>query len=187
MPIFAQGVTKNKLIILYYTNVSDLDLTREQLYRAMIENECMSYFDFQTCMHDLEEDGFIAAIPRSFGQGYRLSVQGKKSLDMFVESLPHSLRIKLLQYAQENRDQMRRETQLVSTMEEQQSGGYIVELRAQEHNTVVLKISMLVASRAMAQRIRGNWEGASEAIYQNLLTNLLKDTIATEEPEDNKE
>ncbi|MEG1524384.1 MAG: DUF4364 family protein [Clostridia bacterium] len=174
MPIFAQGVTKDKLTILYYVDVSNLDITREQLYRAMIENECMIFFDFQSAMHELEEDGFIAAIPRAFGQGYRVTVRGTESLRMFGESLPNSLREKLSSYATENRDQMRIETQLVSSMEEQESGGYRVELRAQEENNVVLKISMLVASRTMAQRMRGNWEKASERIYANLLENLLK-------------
>lgn len=174
MPLFAQGVTKDKLSILFYVKTSGLDIARDQLYRAMIENDCMAYFDFQSAMHELEEDGFIAAIPRAFGQGYRVSVRGEESLRMFGESLPNSLREQLTAYADAHREQMRRETQLVSSMTEQEGGGYQVELRAQEQNTVVLRINMLVASRGMAQRIRGNWEGASEAIYQNLLENLLK-------------
>ena len=69
MPIFAHGVPKDKLTILFFTRAADLDITREQLYRAMVENDCMSYFDFQTAMAEMEEDGFHAAIPRTFGQG----------------------------------------------------------------------------------------------------------------------
>jgi hypothetical protein len=69
MPIFAQGVTKNKLTILYYIRASKLDITRDQLYRAMVENEVMNYFDFESCMHELEEDAFIAAVPHAFRAG----------------------------------------------------------------------------------------------------------------------
>ncbi len=174
MPIFAQGVTKDKLSILYFVKTSALDITREQLYRAMIENDCMDYFDFQPAMHDLEEDGFVAAIPRTFGQGYRVTVRGEECLKMFGESLPHSLREKLSAYADANRTQMVEETQLVSAMQEQESGAYLVELRAQEHDRVILTISMQVASRSMAQKIRGNWPVASEGIYANLLAELLK-------------
>lgn len=174
MPIFAQGVTKDKLSILYFVKTSALDITREQLYRAMIENDCMDYFDFQPAMHDLEEDGFVAAIPRTFGQGYRVTVRGEECLNMFGESLPHSLREKLSAYADANRSQMVEETQLVSAMQEQESGAYLVELRAQEHDRIVLTISMQVASRGMAQKIRGNWSAASEGIYANLLAELLK-------------
>ena len=90
MPIFAQGVTKNKLVILYYIRASKVDITREQLYRVMVENDIMSFFDYQSCMHELEEDAFIAAVPRVFGQAYRASVHGVDVLEQFVESLPVS-------------------------------------------------------------------------------------------------
>ncbi len=173
MPIFAQGVTKDKLSILYFIQVSKLDITREQLYRAMVETECMDYFDFQPAMHDLEEDGFIVAIPRTFGQGYRIAGRGEESLSLFSESLPYSLRKKLSEYAEANRAQMLEETQLVSSMQEQESGAYLVELKAQERDRVLLTISMQVASRSMAQRIRKNWAAASEDIYANLLSRLL--------------
>ena len=173
MPIFAKGVTKDKLTILYFVKTVALDITREQLYRAMIENDCMDYFDFQPSMHDLEEDGFIAAIPRTFGQGYRVTVRGDDVLEMFGESLPNSLREKLAQYADAHRAQMVEETQLVSTMKEQESGAYLVELKAQERDRVVLTISMQVASRDIAQKIRANWPQASEDIYANLLEKLL--------------
>lgn len=174
MPIFAQGVTKDKLTILYFARASDLDITHEQLYRGMFENDCMSYFDFQSAMHELEEDGFMAAIPRTFGQGYRVTVRGTDALSMFGESLQASLRERLDRYADEHRESMRRETQLTTAMEEQERGGYRVCLKAQEQSAVVLEINMLVASREMAQRIRSNWEDASGDIYSFLLENLLK-------------
>ena len=173
MPIFAQGVTKDKLSILYFIKTTGLDITREQLYRAMVETDCMDYFDFQPAMHDLEEDGFIAAIPRTFGQGYRVTTIGETSLSLFLESLPHSLRKKLAEYAEANRAQMLEETQLVSSMQEQESGAYLVELKAQERDRVLLTISIQMASRSMAQRIRKNWPAASEDIYADLLERLL--------------
>lgn len=174
MPIFAQGVPRNKLTLLYYIQSSKLDITKEQLYRAMVENELMSYFDFESCMHELEEDAFILAVPRAFGQGYRVSVRGADVLDQFVESLPVSLRERLGRYAREIMDEMRLETQIVSEMEELAGGGYLVKLRALEKNASVMELSMRVATRDMAQRMRQNWESGSEGIYQVLLEKLLK-------------
>ena len=174
MPIFAQGVTKNKLTILYYVRASRMDITREQLYRVMVENDVMSYFDYQSCMHELEEDAFIAAVPRAFGQAYRVSVHGTDVLDQFVESLPMSLRERLELYAREHREEMLLQTQIVSDMEELPSGGYIVRLRALEQNAAVMELSIRVATRDMAQRMRANWEKGSETLYAYLLTTLLK-------------
>ena len=174
MPIFAQGVTKNKLIILYYIRAAKMDITREQLYRVMVENDVMSYFDYQSCMHELEEDAFIAAVPRAFGQAYRVSVHGTDVLDQFVESLPMSLRERLELYAREHREEMLLQTQIVSDMEELPSGGDLVRLRALEQNAAVMELSIRVATRDMAQRMRSNWEKGSEPLYAYLLTTLLK-------------
>ena len=174
MPIFAQGVTKNKLTILYYISASKVDITREQLYRVMVDNDVMSFFDYQTCMHELEEDSFIAALPKAFGQAYRLSVRGTDALEQFVESLPVSLRERLDRYAREHREEMLLETQIVSDMEELPSGGYIVHLRALENNAAVMELMLRVATRDMAQRMRANWEKDSEKLYAHMLTTLLK-------------
>lgn len=174
MPIFAQGVTKNKLTILYAIRAANMELTREQLYRMMVENDVMSYFDFSSCMHDLEEDAFVAAVPRSFGQAYRVSVRGADVLDQFVESLPVSLREKLERYARERREELLLQTQIVSDMEELPSGGYLVHLRALEQNAAVMELTLRVATREMAQRMRGNWEQNSEELYAHLLASLLK-------------
>ena len=174
MPIFAQGVTKSKLTILYYIHAVKVDITREQLYRVMVDNDVMSYFDYQSCMHELEEDTFIAAVPRAFGQAYRVSVRGADVLEQFVESLPVSLRERLDLYAREHREEMLLQTQIVSDMEELPSGGYLVRLRALEQNASVMELSLRVATRDMAQRMRANWERDSEPLYAYLLSALLK-------------
>ncbi|NLI54288.1 MAG: DUF4364 family protein [Clostridiales bacterium] len=174
MPIFAHGVTKDKLTILYYLRAKKVDITRDQLYRVMVENDVMSYFDYQSCMHELEEDAFIAAVPKAFGQVYRLSVRGADVLEEFVESLPVSLRERLDRYDREHREEMLLQTQIVSDMEELASGGYVVRLRALENSAAVMELTLRVASRDMAQRIRANWEKESEPLYAGLLSTLLK-------------
>ena len=175
MPIFARGVPKDKLTILFFVQSFAADITKEQLWRAMAENDCMTYFDFQNAVYELEEDAFIAAVPRAFGQCFRVTAQGEKLLCMFVESLPFSLRNALSSYANENRDRMRTETQLTSSMQpfDQEEGAYRVTLAAQENDGEVLSISLRVASRDMAQRMRANWTEASADIYSYLLSTLL--------------
>ena len=66
------------------------------------------------------------------------------------------------------------ETQIVSEMEELPSGGYLVRLRALEQDAAVMELSLRVATRDMAQRMRANWEKESESLYATLLTTLLK-------------
>lgn len=174
MPIFAQGEPKNKLTLLFYLRCSRMELTREQLYRAVVENDCMTYIDFETSLHELEEDGLLLAVPRAFGQGYRLSAKGLDTLDAFVESLPVSLRTKLEQYASAHRETFLRETQLVSDMTELPGGGYAVTLRALERDAAVMELKLRVASRDMAIRMRKSWDACAEEAYAWLMKRLLE-------------
>lgn len=189
MPIFSKGESKDKLSILYYLRVALLELTREQLYRAMVENDCMGFFEFQVAMNELEEDRYLVAIPRAFGQGYRITLRGEEILDMLCESLPFSYREKLKAYAEDNREKMRIETQLVSTMEEQKNGTYHVTLKAQSREAVELELHLNMASREMAKRVRKNWadEKTSAEIYLFLLNRLLKEPDEQEIPPEENE
>lgn len=180
MPIFSRGATKNKLILLYYVRLCGFDITREQLYRAMIETDAMSYFDFASCMHELEEDGYLAAVPQACGQVYRVSVKGIDTLEEFIESLPVSLRNALDRYASSVREQMRQQTQIVSETEALESGGYLVRLRALEGKSIILELDVRLATQEMAQRACRNWAHDSEEIYADIMQRLLQTRSETE-------
>ncbi len=174
MPLFAKDETKAKLLILFFLEQADIPLTRDQLYRAMYENECMDYFMFQQIFYDLEEEGLVAVRPMAFGHAFSMTGRGKETLSLFRESLPNSIREKLAAYAADNRTEFQTETQLVSTMEEQADGSYEVRLMAQERSRVILDIRMSLATRSMAQKVRADWGENAEEIYSYLLEKRLE-------------
>ncbi len=174
MPLFAKDETKAKLLILFFLEQADIPLTRDQLYRAMYENECMDYFMFQQIFYDLEAEGLVAVRPMAFGQAFSMTGRGKETLSLFLESLPNSIRERLAAYAAGNREDFQTETQLVSTMEEQADGSYEVRLMAQERSRVILEIRMSLATRSMAQKVRADWGENAEEIYSYLLGKLLE-------------
>ncbi len=186
MPIFSRGESKQKLTILFYMKAAGTLLTREQLYRAMIENGCMEFFDFQVTVNELEEDGYILAAPRQFGQGYTLTDRGGETLALFEATLPHSYRESLKAYAEEHRDEIRSEHELVSSMTEEADGSYTVRLRAQSDVRPELDIGMRLASRDMAVRARAAWGrgDCSSRIYRFLLDTLLFGADGEEEREE---
>ena len=49
-----------------------------------------------------------------------------------------------------------------------------MHLRALENNAAEMELTLRVATRDMAQRMRTNWEKESEQLYGALLTTLLK-------------
>ena len=129
MAYFSHGDARQKLMLLFFLDSIDFELTRSQFYRIFFENGWMDYFDFQARLTELEEDGHVAALPLAFGHGYRVTPQGQQTLAMFQEELPHSLREKLSECARQNRDILRSEAQFYARQTQLPDGGYHATLR----------------------------------------------------------
>lgn len=175
MPIFSRGETKDKLALLHTVKSIGIGVTREQLLRAVTETDTMGYFDFSTCLGELEADGLVTARVNGFGQVYCLTDEGEEMLSFFKDSLPYSLREKLTAYAEANRSGMAREQMLVSSMEEQADGTYLIRLTAQTEQEPEVDIRLHVISRAMAIRIRDAWQKNAEEAYTALIANLTRE------------
>ncbi len=179
MPYFTHGDTKSKLLLLTILQLADTPLTHEQLYRTSFSNDCMDYFTFETVLPELEEDGFLAAFPRSFGACYGLTDAGRDALKMFADSIPHSQREKLSAYLSLHRDEFLREAQVSSSMAPDGLGGYSLRLSVQENEQVIFGITLSVASQEAALAMRSNWNAQSGALYDLIWDKLMHNDAPT--------
>jgi len=173
MAYFSHGDTRQRLMLLFFLQKVDFEITRNQLFRIFAENDWMDYFDFQTRLTELEEDALVAAIPCAFGQGYRITPQGEQTLSMFLEELPYSLREKLSASAAENRDAVRSEAQFYARQTAMPDGGYLAVLRLLDKTSHILDISMRFPTAQLAQAACDAWPRQAEGIYQAMLNALV--------------
>ena len=175
MAFFSEGYTKSKLMVLYFLNELSVDLTKEQIATFSAAYELIPYFELQSAIYELEEEGFLAAVPRPYGQAYCLTPKGKETLGMFVERLPQSVRDDLTDYANACLVELRRETQFSSASEKAGMGGaYRTTLRAMELNGELLQISILLPDAASAKHAAAVWPERAQAIYTAILSELMK-------------
>ena len=171
MAFFSDGFTKSKLMVLYFLNELSVDLTKEQIATFSAAYELIPYFELQSAIYELEEEGFLAAVPRPYGQAYCLTPKGKETLGMFVERLP---RDDLTDYADACREKLRRETQFSAASEKVGVGGaYRTTLRAMEQSGDLLQISILLPDAASAKHAAAVWPERAQAIYTAILSELL--------------
>lgn len=174
MPLFIQGNAKSKLFILFFLRCVDIDVTSDQVYKGLFTLGLISYFDFCDAMTELKQESYIAEVPRAFGQSCKLTIAGKEALDLFSESIPLSEREAIKGYVRDHILEMQQETQLTSSMEDCEQGGYLVRLVAIEGRRTILEITMQVASREMAITMRKNWMSKSCDIYNEIYSDLLE-------------
>lgn len=172
MAYFSKGVTKDKLTMLYFLHALNVDITRDQLVSVGLQCEILPYFDMQNAINELEEVGAVAAVPRSYGQGYCVTPIGEQVLELFQEELPYSLRQTLDMHAEENRQALKHQTQYAATITDLPGGSCLVNLRAREPNLEFLRVSIVLPDRSFASQARDLWQERAADIYQSILQKL---------------
>lgn len=175
MPFFVKGTALKQLSILYALRIAPTELTEGQLFACVYACCQMSWFEFCEELPYLMEEGHVTEVHRAFGQGLGLTESGRQALRMFEDSVPRSTRTAIETYMQENRQNLTREKQLVTSMEELPEGGQLVSFKALEGERTILEIKLSVASREQALRMRSHWKEASEALYACIWDKLEQD------------
>ena len=173
MAFFSHGEGRRKLMLLYFLKELDFEITKNELFRVFAEQGWMEYFDFQNTLAQLEEDAFVAAVPCAFGHGYRIAPHGEKTLHMFLEQLPFSIRENLRTYAATHGKALREQTQFSAYQTEMPDGSYLAVLRLMDKNSHILNISLQLPTAQLAQSACKSWSAQAGDIYQTLLEKLF--------------
>lgn len=181
MSFFSEGFTKSKLTVLYFLRELSVNLTKEQIVTFSAAYDLIPYFELHSAIYELEEEGFLAAVPRPYGQTYCLTPKGEETLEMFVERLPQSMRDDITDYADACREKLRLETQFSTAVEKVGTGSACrLTLRAMEQQGDILQLSILLPDNATASRAASLWPERAETIYKSILTELLREDGSNE-------
>lgn len=175
MDYFSDGTTKNKLILLSFLDNLNIEITKEQITTAAAQYDLMPYFDLQNAIYELEEEGFIASVPRSFGIAYCIAPKGNETLSAFCETIPLSERENIAEAADMCRAKFKNETQYTHRIEKLPSGAYKVTLRAVEEHGELFSVSLCCASSQAANQACRNWSGSALEIYSALSSFLFNE------------
>lgn len=174
MPFFSRGPALKQLSILFALHAAETEITEAQLYACVYSCCPMSWFEFCEDLPDLLKEGYVAEVPRAFGQCLRLTNTGRKALELFTETIPLSTRRTIQAYMEENREAFTREKQLVTTMEALPGDGQLIDLKALDGELTVLEIKLSVASPELALQMRSNWKDASGELYEIIWDHLMQ-------------
>lgn len=175
MSFFEDGFTKDKIVVMYALKKLSAEPTREQMTTFFGKYDLIPFFDLQSAVYELEEGGFLAAVPRPYGQAYCLTPRGKETLDMFIERVPQSQRAQIDAFADDYRDKLFEQMHYASAVERTGRGTYKLTLKAMELNGELIRIEVLLADEADAKRAENAWPERAPAIYSAILSELFRD------------
>ncbi len=172
MSFFEDGFTKDKIVVMYALKKLPAEPTREQMTTFFGQYGLLPFFELQSAVYELEEGGFLAAVPRPYGQAYCLTPKGRETLDMFIERVPQSQRAGIDVCAESYGEKLLQQTRYASAIERTSSGACRVTLKAMELNGELIRIELLLADEESARRAQRAWPERAPAIYNAILSEL---------------
>ncbi|WP_296559718.1 DUF4364 family protein [uncultured Acetobacterium sp.] len=160
---------EDKLIILYVLKKIKTSLTREQIALIVIENLQIGYFDIQLYIDDLIKDEFLSVLDYDGKSVLTLSAIGKESLKLFCTKIPAYITDMIDLYLKENREKIFKEVKITANYQKLSETDYLIDLKLQENNMVLMEISLNAPTLKLALDICNRWKENTQELYSSVL------------------
>lgn len=167
-------VTENRLIILYLMYQMDMPLSWEHLYNFSV-NDYMDYFEFQTYITEMEQNGIIETNKEDNITYYSLTDDGEKTVNTFSKLIPESKRKSIISYVRKNKGVIKKEYAVSANYFMYGENEYVVKCSFIEDDVTLMELNLTVVTKEMAKQVKKNWKQNVSGIYNNLLQSLLSD------------
>ena len=167
-------VTENRLIILYLMYQMDMPLSWEHLYNFAV-NDYMDYFEFQTYITEMEQNGIIETNKEDTITYYSLTDDGEKTVNTFSKLIPESKRKSIITYVRKNRGVIKKEYPVSANYFMYDEDEYIVKCSFIEDDVTLMELNITVVTKEMAKKVKKNWKQNVSSIYNTILQSLLND------------
>ena len=163
----------NKLSILFFAQCLRIPLTNEQITEFFITKYLMNYFELQQLLSELVESRHLSYMEGRQSHYYTLTDKGKEALHFFHSRIDYQTREMIETYADQNRDRIRKESQLTAEYRRLSSNEYEVLLRVMEKDITLMELHLNVTDASQAKTICSNWRAKAPAVYKKIMETLI--------------
>lgn len=163
----------NKLSILFYAQALNIPLNNEQITEFFIKKLLINYFDLQQMLAELVETQHLSYMEGRQSRYYTLTSKGREALEFFRSRIDINTRQTILEYADANRDRMRKESQLTADYKRLDNQEYEVMLRVMEGEMILMEMKLNVISSEQAKTICSNWRKKAPEVYKKVMESLI--------------
>jgi len=164
----------NKLIVLYILDRIEIALTNTQITNIILENNIINYFSLQECVAELEQSDLIKLEESQGRLTYEISETGQRTVAMFQDKIPKSVKTLINDYVTKNKDRIKMESEVFADFTKNNENEYVVSLKAIENGIVLIDLKLNVVSSKQAKQICDKWKTSSGKIYGQIMDSLIK-------------
>ena len=179
---------ENKLLILYLISSMDLPMSRVQIANFFEERELMNHFVLLQNLEDLVERGFLEAVSENAEDvgttSYNLTEDGSAHLEHLESLIPRPVRQAIDRTIDDTRGKIRKGFEKTANyFPNAENDEYIVKCGVYDdkRGTMLMEITLPVATRDQAKFVQSNWNDNYTSIYQRVLAALTEKKESVQE------
>lgn len=167
--------TLYKLIILYMLNKADYPLANSDIQALILEKEYTNYFTLQQAISELETSDLISAESSASNSTlYRITSNGRITLEYFEEKISDAIKQDILDYFESHDIALRKDTSITADYYKVAGQQYNVRCQIKEKNYIAFELSFQMTGQEQAEAACKNWKANSDEIYGYLMDMLIK-------------
>ena len=171
-------LAEGKILILYLLDKAKKPVLADTLFNIVLATNNMNYFYFRQFILDLLETRYIEQITKKKQELYKITSNGKKTLDLTLDILPGIIKLSADENLKPILSKKEEENSIVAEFIPISKNEFNVICKIVENNEVVFEIKTFAGSREKASEIIENWHRNAKEMYPKLLeilTNTSKD------------
>jgi len=155
-------------------NRVDFPLTNAQISSFFLEKNYTNYFTLQQVLNELIETDLLSINTVRNTTYYHVTTEGYETLEFFGNKIPGAIVDDVDTYLIENKYELRNEVGTISDYYRSSTQEYIVHCQVKEGKSTLIEINLAVTTREEAEMMCNNWKDASQEIYANVISQLVK-------------
>ena len=167
------SLAENKVLILYILNNINREITDTDLQKLVTPVNNINYFYFRDILIDLVNSKLIGTYTKDEKTVYKITTEGKESLDLTVDMLPGIFKLKADGLLEKELISIADEEAVSAEYIPENENDYTVKCKIVENNNIIFEVKTFAGSNEQAKIIAENWRKNAKSIYPKIM-NLLK-------------
>lgn len=170
----------SKLIVLYLLDKMEIPILHGHLVDICTgQNSWINYMECVEILSELQEVGFIYNLEKEKSEEKRfaISYEGRNCLSHFYRRIPLEVRGEITEFAAENRGQVKRSQEYLSSYEKLEDGSFKLTLRIKDPITSssLFELSLKAPTKSAAAYASATWMQKAPYLYEQIFGTLMDD------------
>ncbi len=168
------NVTQDKLVILYIINKLSKSITNLQMVDLILDTTGIDYFSLQQLLLNLEEQKLIVSTSQDGSRYYKITDEGKNSLDFLQNMIPNFMLKRINSKIQSIQKKIEQKTVVFADYTPENENTFIVKCKISENDLPLLELTINVPDKEKAIYICNKWYENPSKIYGDIVTMFSK-------------